>query len=62
VFFKQTLRGSQQTGLLFDGRSTLANESPAILGPGLFKVNTAYKFDAQPHLCHVGPRGFVAAA
>jgi len=57
--FKQTLRGSQQTGLLFDGSQYIANESRSeSWRRALFKVNTAYKFDATNLIYATWSQGF----
>jgi outer membrane receptor protein involved in Fe transport len=57
--FKQTLRGSQQTGLLFDGSQYIANESRSeSWRRALFKINTAYKFDATNLIYATWSQGF----
>jgi iron complex outermembrane recepter protein len=57
--FKQTIQASQQTGLLYDGPTYLANSSLSkAWRKALWKVNTAYKLDSSNLVYATWSQGF----
>ncbi|MGA2776197.1 MAG: TonB-dependent receptor [Steroidobacteraceae bacterium] len=57
--FKQTVQQAQQTGLLFDGPESIANESlSASWSKALWKVNTAYQLDRTNLVYATWSQGF----